>query len=37
MSVERWWSDTDRGKLKYWENKLCTTNLAWPDLAGIKL
>jgi hypothetical protein len=19
MSVEQWWNDTDRGKLKYWE------------------
>ena len=32
MSVERWWNDTDRGKLKYWEKTLwqcysCTTQL----------
>ena len=19
MSMEQWWNDTDRGKLKYWE------------------
>jgi len=39
MSVERWWNDTDRGKLKYWE-KTCTsatlsaTNLTWTDLGS---
>jgi hypothetical protein len=22
MSVEHWWNDTDRGKLKYWEKNL---------------
>ena len=22
MSVERWWNDTDRGKLKYWERNI---------------
>ena len=22
MSTERWWNDTDRGKLKYWWSKL---------------
>jgi len=21
MSMEQWWNDTDRGKLKYWEEK----------------
>jgi len=22
MSMEKWWNDTDRGKLKYWEKKV---------------
>ena len=22
MSMEQWWKDTDRGKLKYWEKNL---------------
>ena len=22
MSMEQWWNDTDRGKLKYWEKKI---------------
>jgi hypothetical protein len=22
MSMERWWNDTDRGKLKYWERNI---------------
>jgi hypothetical protein len=22
MSMERWWNDTDRGKLKYWEKNI---------------
>ena len=22
MSVEQWWNDTDRGKLKYWEKNI---------------
>jgi len=22
MSMEQWWNDTDRGKLKYWEEKI---------------
>jgi hypothetical protein len=21
MGMERWWNDTDRGKLKYWDRK----------------
>ena len=21
MGMEQWWNDTDRGKLKYWEEK----------------
>jgi len=23
MSMEQWWYDTDRGKLKYWKKKAC--------------
>ena len=26
MSMEQWWNDTDRGKLKYWEKSL----FHWP-------
>jgi len=26
--VERWWNDTDRGKLKYWERKLSHCHIA---------
>jgi len=22
MSMEQWWNDTDRGKLKYWEENI---------------
>ena len=22
MSMEEWWKDTDRGKLKYWEKNI---------------
>jgi len=22
MSMEQWWNDTDRGKLKYWEKNI---------------
>ena len=22
MSMEHWWNDTDRGKLKYWEKNI---------------
>jgi len=22
MSMEQWWNDTDRGKLKYWEKSI---------------
>jgi len=22
MTVEQWWNDTDRGKLKYWEKNI---------------
>jgi len=22
MSIEQWWNDTDRGKLKYWEKNI---------------
>jgi len=22
MSMEQWWNDTDRGKLKYWEQNI---------------
>ena len=38
MSVEQWWNDTDRGKLKYWEKNchsvtLSTTNpTVWPRI-----
>jgi len=27
MSVERWWNDIDRGKLKYWERNLYQCHL----------
>ena len=29
MGKERWWNDTDRGKLKYWEGNLCS-RCSWP-------
>jgi len=29
MSMEQWWNDTDRGKLKYWEKNLLLTNPTW--------
>jgi hypothetical protein len=38
MSMDQWWNDTDRGKLKYWRKKTCpsateyTTNLTRIDL-----
>ena len=41
MSVEQWWNDTDRGKLKYWERNcsiatISAKNTTWIDL-GLKL
>jgi len=27
MSMEQWWNDTDRGKLKYWEKNI--VELGW--------
>jgi len=27
MSMEQWWNDTDRGKLKYWEKNI--TQRGW--------
>ena len=40
MSMEQWWNDTDRGKLKYWEKNLSqcpfgTTNPIWTTLGLI--
>jgi len=39
MSMEQWWNDTDRGKLKYWEKTLthCQTvnqnsHIIWPGI-----
>ena len=29
MSMEQWWNDTDRGKLKYWEKKLYSVGGWW--------
>ena len=29
MSVEQWWNDTDRGKLKYWQKDLSMTIGTW--------
>jgi len=34
MSVEQWWNDTDRGKLKYWEKKHYT---AWVVDEGMSM
>ena len=35
MSVEQWWNDTDRGKLKYRdENTLCSVDGRWLDEYG---
>ena len=30
MSMEQWWNDTDRGKLKYWEKDLSVAVLLYP-------
>jgi hypothetical protein len=38
MSIEHWWNDTDRGKLKYWERNVLsfplifTTDPTWTNL-----
>ena len=39
MSIEHWWSDTDRGKQKYWEKNLCRclfihhkSDVDWPAM-----
>ena len=37
MSMEQWWNDTDRGKLKYWDKEcidatLSTKNPTYTDL-----
>jgi len=39
MSMEQWWNDTDRGKLKYWEEKPVSiisvyekSHLIWPRI-----
>jgi len=29
MSVEKWWNDTERGKLKYWEKNIIHTPLLY--------
>jgi hypothetical protein len=36
MSIELWWNDTDRGKVKNSEENLSTTNTTWTDL-GVNL
>jgi len=35
MSVEQWWNDTERGKLKYWEKNIiqCVCG-RWMDECG---
>ena len=41
MSMEQWWNDTERGKLKYWENRLSICHFFYhkPQLnwSGIRL
>jgi hypothetical protein len=35
MSMEQWWNDTDRGKLRYWERKtLYSVGGRWMDEYG---
>ena len=34
MSMEQWWNDTDRGKLKYWEKNIILVGGRWMDEYG---
>jgi len=34
MSMEQWWNDTDRGKLKYWETTLYSVGARWMNEYG---
>ena len=34
MSIEQWWNDTDRGKLKYWEKTLYSVIGRWMNEYG---
>ena len=34
MSMEQWWNDTDRGKLKYWEKNIIKVGGRWMDEYG---
>ena len=36
VSMEQWWNDTDRGKLKYWEKKKFVYHLQHRDSSGIE-
>jgi len=32
MSMEQWWNDTDRGKLKYWEKNIIQLGSEWSSI-----
>ena len=34
MSMEQWWNDTGRGKLKYWEKTVYSVSGRWMDEYG---
>jgi len=34
MSMEQWWNDTDRGKLKYWEKTFYRVGGRWMNEYG---
>jgi len=34
MCVEKWWNDTDRGKMKFWEKTFYISVGKWMDECG---